>query len=224
MRPGEPWGTPAADEPSVVVRGDDAALAGVLDPLLGTSPSPVVRFLPDASDLARAVGVRATSGGEPTVGVELGMDALRVLTDGWQGTAVNAVVVGTPPDRLRRWTRSVQVEVAVDGRTLHEGPATTVVVANGEWLRTLDLVPRGHPGDGRVEVQVYALAPGERAVMRHRARSGTHLPHPRIRATTGRKVRVRVEGPTPVEVDGAARGSSTVVDLEVLAGAYRLVT
>ena len=49
--------------------------------------------------------------------------------------------------------------VTVDGRTVHDGPATSVVVANGQFSGTADLAPRGHPGDGRLEVQVYALRP-----------------------------------------------------------------
>ncbi len=80
------------------------------------------------------------------------------------------VVLGVPPDRLRRFSRRISVTVTVDGTEWFTGKATTVVVATGEFRDGLDLVPRGHPGDGRVEVQVYALAPRERAGMRARAR------------------------------------------------------
>ena len=35
--------------------------------------------------------------------------------------------------------------------------ATTVVVLVGQYLRGADVSPRGHPGDGAAEVQVYAM-------------------------------------------------------------------
>ena len=62
------------------------------------------------------------------------------------------------------------------------------MVASGQYLRGIDVVPRGHPGDGRVEVQVYAVAAGERAGVRARLPQGVHLPHPDITQTTGRRV------------------------------------
>ena len=48
-------------------------------------------------------------------------------------------------------------EIEVDGQPWFAGSATTVVIANGQFLRGADIVPRGHPGDGRLEVQVYEL-------------------------------------------------------------------
>jgi diacylglycerol kinase family enzyme len=110
------------------------------------------------------------------------------------------VVSGLPPDRLRAWTRARRVEVRVDGRLVHDGPATTVVVANGQFRHGADLVPRGHPGDGRLEVQVYALRAGERAAMRRRLPGGGHLPHPRIVTSNGRQAQVRWPAPRPLLV------------------------
>ena len=67
------------------------------------------------------------------------------------------------------------------------------MVASGQYLRGADLVPRGHPGDGRVEVQVYAVRRGERAAMRSRLPQGVHLPHPDITQTSGRQVEIRAD-------------------------------
>ncbi len=131
-------------------------------------PGALVRFRPATdSDLALAVGLRSGVGWNPPT-AELPLDALR-LPD---GLACNLAVVGTAPDRLGWATGEVAIEVAVDGEPWFAGQATTVVVANGQFLRGADLVPRGHPGDGRAEVQVYALrrrrtardarAPGDR--------------------------------------------------------------
>src|SRR6185436_13282717 len=112
-------------------------------------------------------------GGKPPT-AELPLDALR-LPD---GLACNLVIAGTAPDRLGWATGEAAIEVAVDGDPWFAGQATTVVVANGQFLRGADLVPRGHPGDGRAEVQVYALTRRARRPMRRRLPTGTHVPHP----------------------------------------------
>jgi len=217
IKPGEEWGRPTAAAPDFEVRGDDAELARVA----ARAPGALIRFRPTpGSDLARAVGIQWAGGS----GVEVRLDALRA---GEYGLACNMVVLGAAPDRLRRWSRRVGVTVTVDGRAWFAGRATTVVVATGEFHHGLDLVPRGHPGDGRVEVQVYALAPGERAGMRARLAAGTHVPHPRIAQRTGRRIDVRWSGAAGsrrrIELDGRSRGRTDHVTVEVVGGAYRML-
>ncbi|HLM19128.1 MAG TPA: hypothetical protein VK549_15000, partial [Acidimicrobiia bacterium] len=142
--------------------------------------------------------------------------------------AVNMVVVGTAPDRTGWFTGSPDLRVEVDGRLIHEGPATTVVIANGQYLRGHDVVPRGHPGDGRAEIQVYAVPRGQRAGVRSRLPQGVHLPHPGITQTTGRRIDV-VVGPSstgrPVglEVDGVPAPGATAVTVEVAPEAFLIV-
>ena len=77
-----------------------------------------------------------------------------------------------------------------------------MVVATGQWLRGLDLVPRGHPGDGKAEVQVYRLRRPERRAMRRRLATGTHVPHPRIVTRTAVEIEIRAHRALPVEIDG----------------------
>jgi diacylglycerol kinase family enzyme len=113
--------------------------------------------------------------------------------------------------------------VEVDGRERFTGRAATVVVANGQYLHGLDVVPRGHPGDGRIEVQVYAQEPGQRAAMRHRLTQGTHVPHPGIVQATGRRVRVTCGRDLALEVDGRPRGRAREITVEVHPGALRLL-
>ena len=204
---GEPWGRPVTGPPDVVIGGGDDALAGAV------AAHPGARFQFDAargSDFARAVGLAGV--GERTTEVEC--DTLDVDVDGVSVLAVNMVVVGTAPDRQRWWSRSPRVHVAVDGRVVHDGRAGAVVVANGQHLRGNDVVPRGHPGDGRVEVQVYALARAERRPMRARLRDGTHVPHPRIRSASGRRVEIRGGG--EVEVDGIRAASGRPASMKVV--------
>jgi hypothetical protein len=206
-----------AGEPDLRVEGDDADLAAAIRT---TVPGALVRFVPAAgSDLARALGLRADA--EPR-GLALPLDALE-LADGT--IAVNAVVLGTPPDRLTALRRAAPVELGLDDRDA-DAPlsrATTVVVATGQWLRALDLVPRGHPGDGRAEVQVYGLRPGERRAMRRRLPAGTHLPHPRIVTRTVRTVTVRTTRPWPLELDGRSRGTIDELRVTLVPARYRLL-
>ena len=223
---GEPWGRPAAGPADEVVSGDDRALAAAVR----KAPGALIRFRPDPrSDLASAVGLAAFGPGavglgagveHPPAGTELPMDTL-VLTDGT--VAVNMVVVGTPPERLRRSTRRVAVRIRVDGRDWLATPCTTVVLAVGQWRGGLDLVPRGHPGDGRAEVQAYSIRPGERRAFRHRLRSGDHLPHPDIHTTTARHVEIVAGSALSVEVDGVAQTTASSVVAEVRSHAYRLL-
>jgi hypothetical protein len=210
---GAPWGEPTDAKPDASVVGDDATLARVV----ADGPGSLIRFIPDASsDLARAVGLSSHSPAK----TEVPLDALRFETG---AVAVNMVVSGAPPDRQRWWHRRRRVTVHVDDRVLHDGPATCVLVANGQYLRGNDAVPRGHPNDGRAEVQVYALRSGARAEMRRRFASGAQIPHPDIRTGAGRAVRVAWAYPTHLEVDGEQRPAAAAWTIEVSPSAYRLL-
>jgi YegS C-terminal NAD kinase beta sandwich-like domain len=216
MKKGEPWGLPAPGGPDAVVRGGDRDLAA----WVGTHPGGLVRFVPAGhSDLAAAVGLRAGSE-TPTAGTELPMDVLAIH----DGTlAVNMVVLGTPPDRLGRFSRGVDARVLADGAVWFEGSLTTLVVAVGQWFHGIDLVPRGHPGDGRVELQAYRLNASERRAMRRRLGAGDHLPHPRILTRSARSVEVVAARPLAVAADGASFPARDGLRLEVRPRAYRLL-
>lgn len=244
IRRGEGWGAPAGGGADVEASGDDVTLAAAVRGDDEHARIPRVRFdaSPD-SDLARSVGLvgKGAASIEVTLDVmalDLGLADLGLAdpdpgapeldaTTGsstWEGgLAVNAIVVGPPPDRLRWWHRRRPFTVVVDGRTLFDGRATTVLVANGQFLRGHDVAPAGHPGDGRCEVQVYALGPGERTPMRRRLAGAAHLPHPRIATSAGRSVLVEVARPGALEVDGADRGRTGRLRAVVRPGAYRLL-
>lgn len=214
---GEPWERPAAGPAQWHVEGDDAALAAAVR----DQPGARVGFRPDpTSDLARALGLHSAGG----AALELALDALRVTADDRKLFAVNMVVVGTAPDRTGWFTRSPGLRVTVDDRLAHDGRATGVVVATGQYLRGNDVIPRGHPGDGRAEVQVHAVARGQRSGVRMRLPQGVHVPHPDITQAAGRRIEViSVTGPTPLEVDGVSVPPATRVEVEVVPEAYLIV-
>jgi YegS C-terminal NAD kinase beta sandwich-like domain len=218
LRHGEPWGRAASGPPDVEVAGDDADLAA----LAARQPGALVRFRPSPqSDLARALGLAPEGAGT----TEVPIDALAVGPNDGLDTfnAVNIVVLGPAPDRLRWEARAARMTVTVDGRPWFSGRATTVVVANGQFLRRADLVPRGHPGDGWAEVQVYELSRRERRSMRRRLLTGTHVPHPRVRAGRARRVDVEVSGRLRLEVDGREQGRADRLAVELVPGAIRLL-
>ncbi len=251
IKPGEEWGRPTDARADVECRGDDQALAAIIaapptdddprtarqstEPPSVAPPSPLVRFHPEGSDLARSVGLAELSPGAartvygstgragddpPAHGVELPIDA--IASD--LGAAMNCVILGVLPTRLRPYHRRRPITVCVDGRELFRGQATTVVIANGQFVEGADLVPRGHPGDGRLEIQVYALAPGERSPMRRRLPTGSHLPHPRIITTSGRGIEIDgLRRPWPVTVDRRRTTVEGRLSLSVLPNAIRLL-
>jgi diacylglycerol kinase family enzyme len=94
---------------------------------------------------------------------------------------------------------------------------------NGQYLRGFDLSPRGHPGDGVAEAQLYALPPGARRAMRTRLTTGAHLPHPAITIRRARSVLVRALRPAVFEVDGAPAGEVTRLEITIRPAAYRLL-
>jgi hypothetical protein len=234
IRKGEPWGRPVTGPPDVEVRGGDHDLAAAVQSRVGAR----VRFVAgDGSDLALAVGLAgprtdaaAGAAAGTTAATELPVDGLAVdglIADGGElavnTLAVNMVVLGRPPDRLRAWHRRVPCRVTVDDRVVFDAPATTVVVANGQFLRGLDVVPRGHPGDGRCEVQVYALRAGARTKMRRRLPLGEHLPHPDIHQVSGRVVTARFGAPQPLEIDGRSRPPGPEITVRVVPEALVLL-
>jgi YegS C-terminal NAD kinase beta sandwich-like domain len=213
LRHGQPWGHPPTGPPDVEIAGDDADLADVTL----RHPDALVRFRPaPTSDLGRALGLSPDAAGT----TEVTLDALAFDTN---GRAVNAVIVGRPPDRVRWTTRPASVSVTIDGRRWFAGLATTVVVASGQFVRGADLVPRGHPGDGWAEVQVYALTRNERGAMRRRLPSGTHLPHPRIKTGRARRVEISVDRALPLEVDGRDRARTRQLSVALVPEAIRLL-
>lgn len=225
VRPGQPWGVEASGPPDFEVSGGDRSLAALLERGMA---DPLVRFAPAGdSDLAPALGLIA--GSAPT-GMALPLDVLMVegpgpgaASDPVATQAVNSIVVGVPPDRLRAWHRPAGLSVEIDGTPVEAATATTLVVMNGQYLRHLDVSPRGHPGDGVAEAQLYALPPGARRAMRARLTTGAHLPHPAITVRRARHVLVRASHPAALEVDGNPAGQITALDIILRPAAYRLL-
>jgi diacylglycerol kinase family enzyme len=216
IRPGQEWGSPARGPADIEVTGGDADLAAAVT----RRPGVLVDFRPDpTSDLAGAVGLTRTSAHD----IEVALDLLSLGDADDADGAVNMVVLGTAPDRVRRPTRRFGANVRVDDQPVFHGPCTTVVVATGQFRHGLDIVPRGHPGDGRAEIQIYAVPGRDRRTLRTRLATGTHVPHPGITQRTGRRITVSTGRKVALEVDGRRRAPADFVEVAVVPGAYRLL-
>jgi len=228
---GRLWGREPSGPPDRHVTGNDADLARCVTipgAELGRPPRSVrpallnYRPTPDA-DLARALGLGPAGPGGNT---EVVLDVLVIQLDDPRVrpvVAVNAVEIGAVADRARRWSRRVPVTVSIDDRPGWSGQATGLLVANGQFLRGADAVPRGHPGDGWAEVNVYAMGTGTRRAMRGRLATGSHVPHPEIVERRGRRIEIETRRPVPVVADGSRVGTAAGLVIQVLPGALRLL-
>ena len=106
-----------------------------------------------------------------------------------------------------------QLSIVVAGSLVIEKrtPLTTHhIISNSGILRGRDVLPRSHPNDGLVDVLEISpsITPRQRLVAWHRAKTGSHLPHPLLRATSntqfewsGKPSRMVADGVTFTGVD-----------------------
>lgn len=215
VRKGQPWERPASGAADLAIRGRDADLARAVV----EHPGSRFEFEPTASDLAATLGLHR---GRTGSALELDVDALRITTDAGVDLAVAWVIMGVDPRTIRWWHRRRKVVIEHDGRT--ESVAVSGVVAFvAQHLGGMRVVPRGHPGDGRAELQWFALAPGERTKMRTRLPTGDHLDHPEVGTCTFRTLTLRSRRPLPIRIDGESRTTAREVRIEVVRGAVHLV-
>jgi hypothetical protein len=197
IRKGEPWGEAVVVPTGLFVADDDAAagqfVAGHRQ--AGSAPPP---FCLAGGDLARTMGGGSPGRFSGTV-TRAAVDLLRVDADGRTTWAVAHVVAA------RSWWRGA-----------------VCVAMNAQFIGRLDLAPRSHPNDGRLDALAVAPAMGLRARLqaRRRARTGTHLPHPMITTSQVAAVSWTFAEPVTVRVDGrrwcTARSVTITVEPDAL--------
>ncbi|MBU3701900.1 MAG: hypothetical protein FGM58_07625 [Acidimicrobiia bacterium] len=104
---------------------------------------------------------------------------------------------------------TVFVAHLVVGRPFAGGTA----VLQAQWLGDLDMGPRAHPADGRLDVTSGRLGWRQRRTARRRARTGSHLPHPDLEHRQLVGVAIESVRPRPVVVDGRAIGRFRRVEI-----------
>lgn len=191
---GEPWGAPGALPDGGVVVRTDAEARHALTEARRRK-EPFPALQLLGGDLCRTMG--GPGNGDMTFPVDLG----EVLLDGRLHLFVAHLVA-----RRRFWRGHV------------------VVAMNANWLGPYDLGPKGHPNDGLLDTSEGALPFRELLMARTRARTGTHVPHPRIETRRVNAAQFHFDKPVPVRLDGELVGSFRDISVRVAPDALTVVS
>jgi diacylglycerol kinase family enzyme len=173
----------------VVVRSDAEAREVVTEARRSNRPIPPLGLL--GGDLCRTLGGtgdEARLRGEETT--HLPVDLGAVLVDGRLHFFVAHLVA------RHHWLR---------GRV--------VAAMNAQFIGSWNVVPRGHPNDGRLDVLDADLPVRERLQARRRLPLGTHVPHPGIEERHVTAVQIDLTRPTPVRLDGQLVGEARTLSV-----------
>lgn len=190
---GTDWGMPGPVPAGLIARGDDRSLAR---DLAGGRDG-----VASAGDMAATIGCsRAPEVGEPGRRLPIDLMDVEITRRGDRRTvvAVSHVLIREP---LRRGGR-LRGEVRW--------------IMNAQYFAGRDLVPRGHPNDGRLEVLSIDATMGvrQRILAWNRSRTGRHLPHPLITVRSTKEITVACRGRVVV-VDGVRSGRADEVVVRV---------
>ncbi len=197
IRKGEAWGETMSAPPQLPLLRNDTTVHQwiVRHRLLG---EPITPFGIAGGDLARTLG-----GGTPDrfagETVRVCLDVVRVEANGEVTWSTSHVVA------RRGWWRG-QVLFAM----------------TAQFFDGLDLAPRAHPNDGKVDVLTIdaALSVRDRVVAKRRARTGTHVPHPSIATSQVAELQVRFDRRMVLWVDGERFTTASEFRLVVEPDAY----
>lgn len=196
IRKGEPWGEPAECPRDVRVVSTDRDLRDWV--IWHRTRDQSIRPIGIAGgDLARTCG---GASGAHQLSVKVEVDAMRVILDDGAPTWGVAHVVAR-----REWWRG-----------------DVVMVMEAQYFGPYDIAPRSHPNDGKLDVVRIdaAMTLRERLQARQRARTGTHLPHPRIGSRSLADVDLTFERSMVVWIDGVRCGTARRVHVSVEPDAY----
>ena len=196
IRKGSGYGNERAGDAVVPEASTDAEL-GVLvsEAIRSGDQHPVIRVT--GGDLFRTLGGQTNLERNDGAQLELPIDLARCVLDGVEYLFVSHLVA-----RRRLWS----------GRF--------VVVMNAEWLGSLDLGVRSHPGDGILDITEGRLSLRDRFIARRRARTGSHLPHPGLRTSRAAVYGTTFDPPVTVWLDGIRRGRVRTLAIHVEPDAF----
>ena len=200
IRPGDAYGERSSVPGDAIEVGSDAE-AGRCLAIARRSGRPLPPLLLRGGDLYRTLGgaIRSDSsvGPHTTVGVRAPVDLGILTTD------------------TEEWCF---VAHAVLRRSLWSGHF--FVAMNAQWCGDLDLGPRSHPGDGLLDLTEGRLGIRQRLSARSRARSGSHLPHPRLSTRRTSDASVSMEHPLAERIDGVRREVVSSATISVIPQAF----
>ncbi len=197
IRRGEAWGEAVAVPAGLTIVTTDVALHDVVT-AARTAGAPVPPVGLGGGDLARTVA----GGGEDqftTSATRVTLDLLRVTADGHSAWSTSHVVA------RRSWWRG-----------------EVLLAMTAQYLDGRDVAPRSHPNDGKVDLlRVDPAMPWRvRRQAARRARTGTHLPHPQLRAWQTASIEIDFVRPLHLWVDDRRWRTASSVHVTVEPDAY----
>lgn len=200
IRPGDAYGERSSLPDEAIEVGSDAE-AGRCLALARRSGRPLPPLLLRGGDLYRTLGgaLRSDSAIRPqaTIGLRAPVDLGILTTDTEEWLFVAHAVLRRPV-----WSGNF------------------FVAMNAQWCGDLDLGPRSHPGDGLLDVTEGRLGIRQRLSARSRARSGSHLPHPRLSTRRASVAAVSTEHPLAARIDGVRRAVVSTATISVIPQAF----
>jgi len=192
IRKGEDWGRVVPRPERLRTVGSDHDLASALCDGTGR---PVIA---SGGDLARTLG-SSPDDERPTLN-ELPIDLLRVSVDDRRELTAVAHVVARRPRRAGSWFRG-----------------EVLFVMNAQFYGAWNLIPRGHPNDGRADLLRVEPSVGvrQRVEAARRAPASGHLPHSGLTTTRLTSREFVFESPMEILVDGVVIGRWATLRVEV---------
>lgn len=208
IRRGVDWGSPGRLSDNAPVFGDDRRASIALTQSLndeGRLPNEIGLV---GGDLHRTLGspghdVEALRSGG---GMRFPVDVAIIRADDGEPTVVLSHLIALPRPNSRLF----------GGHTL--------IVMNAAFVGDLNLGPRAHPNDGRLDVTEGTMPRTDRRAARRRARGGAHVPHPALHES--RTDRLEVDLGTKgmyLSADGEPVGLARELEVVCLADAIVVV-
>jgi YegS/Rv2252/BmrU family lipid kinase len=177
--------------------------------------------LPRRPDL---VAARIVAGRERRVDIGVAQSTERRMFVNFAETGLGAAVVAREARMSDLWPGRVSffiaamgaslrednatASVAVDGKTVYDGPLVSVVIANGIYFGGgMRIAPHAAIDDGHLDVLVLGdFARAELVSQAWKLYPGSHLRHPKVLWLTGSIVTVEPRSPMRLDLDGELYG------------------
>ena len=121
-------------------------------------------------------------------------------------------------------SRPAMLSIAIDGKSVYEGPAVHVAIANGRFHGGgIQIAPQASLDDGELDVTIVKpVGLIELTANLRRLYDGRLLEHRKVTHFRGRRVQIGGPSAAPVEVDGEPLGE-VPVEAEIAPGALRVI-
>jgi diacylglycerol kinase family enzyme len=149
------------------------------------------------------------------------------------GASAGSRLLQNDPDNLPSHFPVDLVDVTIDEEKVHRfvthliGYNFTrqnwIAAMNVDFWRSYQLGPHAHPGDGVIDVYTGELQPGELAKVAPRAKTGTHVPHPRIVLARNDQPVVTLKSPLQLRADDERIGKGRRLQFSVVPDAITVI-